>query len=256
MAIRTNLKSLTPRRQAYKQEITLLSHGYSNPQAWPDGKLTVFPWDNSIDQWLIDNVRLLNRTELVYGLLQRCCDLNGGKVDEFVVDEIVTVLLVSRALANDGILIYKSTCPFCGTKRDEQIQVPNELEKVGEKSTDYPGYDEITLPVTRDVVKIYPLLVRDEKEILNRTTEQKHNIPDGEMRTVMRVISINESKPDNLEELITWYRALSPKDAQFLESEGKRITPHLNTNIEHVCEEPTCGQKFMHFLAFDQEFFR
>lgn len=256
MPIKTNLKSLTPRRQQYKREITLLSHGYNDQTAWPDGKLTVFPWDNSIDQWLIDNARRLTKQELVYGLLKHCCDLNGGKLDKFVADEINLVLLVSRALSSDGVVVYTSVCPFCGAKKPEQIKVPDELEKVGEKSADYPGFDTITLPMIQDVVKVRPLLVEDEKTILDRKDEDKKVVPDSELRTIMRVKAINESKPDTLEELVTWFRALHAKDAKFLEDKGREITPHLNTNIPHVCDDTDCGRKFTYPLTFDQEFFR
>src|SRR5512139_1935475 len=256
MPIKTNLKSLTPRRQQYKREITLLSHGYNNPTAWPDGKITVYPWDNAIDQWLIENVRKLNKQELVYGLLKHCCDLNGGAVDDFVADEINVVLLVSRALTSDGTVVYTSLCPFCGAKKNENIKVPDELEKVGEKTADYCGFDAVTLPVVQDVVKLRPLLVKDEKLVLNRDDEQKKVIPDAELRTVMRVVAINDTKPDTLDELVTWYRALHAKDAKFLDDKGREITPHLNTNVPHVCDEPECGRKFTHPLTFDQEFFR
>jgi len=256
MPIKTNLKSLTPRRQQYKREITLLSHGYNNPTAWPDGKITVFPWDNAIDQWLVDNVRKQNKQELVYGLLRHCCDLNGGNIDDFVADEINVVLLVSRALTTDGVVVYTAVCPFCGYKKQEKLKVPDELEKVGEKTQDYAGFDEITLPVCEDKVKLRPLLVRDEKLVINREDDKKKVIPDAELRTIMRVVSIGEGKPDSLEELVTWFRALHAKDAKFLEDEGRRITPHLNTNIPHVCDEADCGRKFTHPVTFDQEFFR
>ena len=256
MAIKTNLKSLTPRRQQYKQEITLLSHGYNNPTAWPDGKLIVYPWDNAVDQWLIDHVRKLNKTELVYGLLRHCCDLNGGKIEDFVAEEINVVLLVSRALSTDGVVVYTSMCPFCGAKKQERIKVPDELEKVGEKKADYPGFDEITLPTVSDKVKLRPLLVTDEKLIVERGEEQKKAVPDAELRTLMRVIEINGTKPDTQEELVTWFRALHSKDAKFLDDEGRRLTPHLNTNIPHVCDEAECGRKFTHPITFDQEFFR
>jgi hypothetical protein len=256
MPIKTNLKSMAPRRQQYKREITLLSHGYNNPTAWPDGKLTVFPWDSAIDQWLIDNVRKLSKPELVYGLLRHCCDLNSGNIDDFVTDEINVVLLVSRALSTDGVVVYTSQCPFCGFKKQEQIKVPDELEKLGEKSADYPGFDLIKLPVVEDAVKIRPLLVRDEKLILTREEEKKKVVPDGELRTIMRVVSINDTKAETLDELVTWFRALHAKDAKFLEDEGRRLTPHLNTNIPHVCDEPDCGKKFTYPLNFDQDFFR
>ena len=256
MPIKSNLKSLAPRRQTYKQEITLLSHGYTNPTAWPDGRITIYPWDNSIEQWLLENVRKIGKQELVYGLLRLCCDLNGGAIDDFIVEEINVVLLVSRALSIDGKVTYTSSCPFCGHKKQETIEVPAELEKVGEKQSNYPGFDVISLPVVQDTVKIRPLLVRDEKMVINRTEDIKKQVPDAELRTLMRVITINDSAPDTLEELVTWYRALHPKDANYLEDQGRKITPHLNTVIPHACDDPECGKRFTHPLSFDQEFFR
>lgn len=247
---------MAPRRQQYKREITLVSHGFNNPAAWPDGKITVYPWDNAIDQWLVDNVRKYAKQDLVYGLLGYCCDLNKGSVDDFVADEINVVLLVSRALTTEGIVTYNSVCPYCGVKKQEKIKVPDELEKVGEKTAGYPGFDTITLPMVNDVVMLRPLLVRDEKVISGRTDETRKIIPDAELRTVMRVVSINDSKPDTLDELVIWFRALHARDAKFLEDEGRRITPHLNTNIPHVCDETECGRTFTHTLTFDQEFFR
>jgi hypothetical protein len=254
---------MTPRRQAYKREITLLSHGYTNPKAWPDGKLTVYPWDNAIDQWLLDNLKKLTKPDLVYGLLRNCCDLRGGdtaKVEDiigkFVADEINVVLLVSRALTTDGVVSYTAVCPHCGAKKAEKIKVPDELEKVGEKTMDYAGSDSVTLPDVADIVALRPLTVDDEKVIASRTEELRRATPDGELRTVMRVVTINETKPDTLAELILWFRALSPKDAKFLEEQGRLITPHLNTMVPHICDEPECGKKFNFPLNFDQDFFR
>lgn len=256
MPIKTNLQSLTSRRQKYKQEITLLSHGYKNQTAWPDGKIMVYPWDNAIDNYLLENIRRLSRQEMTIGLLRVCCDLNGGSVDEFISDEIMTVLLVSRALSTDGVVVYTASCPYCGAKKQEQVKVPAELEKVGEKTPDYPGFDLITLPLIKDVVKISPLTVKDERDIINRGDDKKKVVPDTELRTVMRVVDINEGKPDTLEELVTWYRALHTRDSKFLEDKGRELTPHLNTNIQHICDEPDCGRKFVFPLTFDQEFFR
>lgn len=256
MPIKTNLKTLAPRRQTYKREIQLLSHGYNDPAAWPDGKLTVFPWDDAIDRWMIDNVRKLSKQDLVYGLLRNCADLNGGNIDNFVADEINVVLMVSRALSTDGVVVYTAICPYCGGKRQEQIKVPDELEKVGEKTADYPGCDEITLPMIQDKVTLRPLLVKDEKTILNRKDADKKTVSDAELRTIMRVVTVGEGKPETLEELLNWYRSLHPKDSKFIEDEGRRITPHLNTNLPHVCDEPDCGRHFHQNVTIDQEFFR
>jgi len=248
------MKTLTPRRQAFKREIILLSHGFSNRTAWPGGKLTVYPWDSEVDEYLIEMARKTSRQQLVFGLLGKLCDLNGGKIDEFVADEVQTVLLVARALSTEGTVHYTSQCPFCAAKKIEQIKVPDELEKAGEKPDDYPGYDDITLPMCKDVVRVRPLLVKDERVIEDRSTEQKQQVSDTRLRLLLPIVSINDTKPDTLEELIAYSKALHPRDAKFIEEEERRLSPHLNTNLPHVCDD--CGKQFTHLLSFDQDFFR
>lgn len=255
MTIKTNMSTMTPRRQQFKREIILLSHGFSNKAAWPDGKITVYPWDSEIDQYLVKEGRKLTKQQLATGLIEHLCELNGGKVENLVADEVQTILLVARALSSDGIVVYTSACPApgCGAKRQEKIKVPDELEKVGEKSDTYPGYDEITLPVSKDVVHLRPILVKDERIIENRLQEQKETISDILLRLLMAVVSVNGGQPDVLEELVTYYRALPPKDAKFLEEQQIQLSPHLNTRIMHSCDE--CGKVFSQMLTFDQEFF-
>jgi hypothetical protein len=254
MAIKTNLPSLTPRRQEYKREIILPSGGFSNPKAWPAGRLTVFPWDTQTDEYLIENARKANKQQIIYGLLQQLCYLNGASVDDFVSDEIPAILLVARSLSTGGTVAYTSQCPYCNKRTGETIKVPDELERLGEKKPDYVGSDLITLPQSQDVLRIRPLLVKDEKIILDRTDEQRAAISDTSLRLLMPIVSINDSKPDTLEELNTYFHALPPKDARFLTDEERRLTPHLNTVLPHVCDD--CGREFKHNLSFDQDFFR
>jgi len=254
MPIRSNLKSFTPRREQYKREITLLSKGYTSPKAWPDGKLTVYPWDNEVDEWVIENVRRLSKEEFIFALLGKCCNLNGGDVALFISDEINLVLLVSRARLSADRVTYLAVCPFCGYKKEESAMIPDELEPLGVKAADYPGWDAITLPEINDVVKIRPLMVRDERMIVGRLEIERRITSDALLRTLLRVVSINDTQPDKLAELVEWYRALPPKDAKFLEDEGRRLTPHLNTAMPHKCDE--CLKEFKHVLDFNAEFFR
>lgn len=256
MAIKTNMTSLAPRRQQYKKTITLMSHGYSNPSAWPDGALTVYPWDSEMDAYLLEASKQDSGSTVLFDLLARCANLNGGSVDDFVADEVNAVLLVSRALAADNVIRYQSRCPSCGTKRQEKILVPDELEKMAEKSKDYPGYDEITLPVCKDIVCITPLLVRQERLLASRPAEDKLKINDVELRHLLHVVSINNTKPDTADELAVWYRALHPTDVRYLAEQSKELTPHLNTLLPHKCENAQCRMDFFHMLTFDQDFFR
>ena len=260
MAIKTNLKSMAPRREAFKRELVLMSKGAGNRLAWPGGKITVYPWDSSIDDLVLNGAKSGNPRNLLFEILEKVSSMNG-KTDDFYADEINLVLLASRALANDGTIAYTSTCPApgCGNKTQETIRVPDELEPVAEKADDWPGYDDIKLPKSGDYVRLRPVQIKDEKIIAQRLTPQRLAVPDSLLRILMHVELIGTDgkewgKPETLEELHGWYNALPPKDAKFLAEQERALSPHANTVIAHKCD--VCGTHFTHLLTFDTDFFR
>lgn len=253
MPIKTNMKSLQPRRQVYKREITLLSKGFSAPKSWPDGKITVFPWDSEVDAYLLEQSKTSGQGNLLYGILDKVCDLNGASVDQFVFSEINAILLVSRAIQFDGAVEYESVCPYCKTTDRESIQIPGELALIGEKKPGYPGYDDITLPECKDVVRIRPLLVKDQKKIEDRA-DGWQDYTERHLQIYLSIVSVNEGTPDNLEEVSQWYQALSPADARYLEEQQVDLSPRLDNRLPHKCKQ--CARQFFHTLLFDQEFFR
>lgn len=255
MAIKTNMKSLQPRRLTYKREITLLSRGFSAPQAWPDGKITVFPWDSDVDAYLLEQTKQTDKGPLLYGIIEKVCNLNGASVDQFVWGEVNALLLLARALQFNGIVEYESNCPYCGSTANETIKIPDELQPVGEKEKGYPGWDEITLPDCNDVVRIRPLLVKDQKKIDQRAKDELWaKFTERHLQIFLPVISVGDGAVDNLEEISIWYSALTPNDARYLEEKENELAPHLDSRIPHKCDK--CLRKFYHTLTFDQEFFR
>jgi hypothetical protein len=254
MPIKTNMKSLQPRRQAFKREIQLLSKGFSAPEAWPEGKITVFPWDSDVDAYLMEKVNKGGRGNLLYGILEKVCNLNGASVDKFVFSEINGILLFSRALRFNGPVEYDSHCPHCHSTDKESIKIPEELSPIGEKEVGYKGMDSITLPGCKDVITLRPLLVADQKKIEDRAKNEWKSVPERVAQIVYPIVDINGGRPDTIEELITYYEALSPDDCIYLEEQEIALTPHLDTKIPHKCKE--CGKDFYHTLMFDQEFFR
>jgi hypothetical protein len=149
---------------------------------------------------------------------------------------------------------YECTCPNCRTTTVETITVPDELGRVGEKDTSYPGFDTLTLPECQDVLQVRPLQVKDESIILAREPASKALMTDRVMHILMPIVSINDGKPDAWEEATRWYNALSPSDAQYLEDRENELYPHLATEIPHLCDQ--CQKKFKHTLDFTAEFFR
>jgi len=248
--IKSNLPSLVPARERFKREITLLSKGFSDP-AWKGGKLTVYPWDTAIDDFLLERSRKKHDT-VVFELLPKLCNLNGGDVNNFVLSEATTILLVSRSISRENKLMLMLTCPDCGHDWQEEIIVPDQLEKVGEKDDAYPGWDLIKLPCT-DVVKCRPLLIRDELSIMNRTDR---SVSDRIARIVTAIISINDSQPDDLAELLTWYNALPPQDTEYLEKQQNLLSPHLSTTVTVQCPKKQCKREWEHTFPLDENFFR
>lgn len=252
MAIKTNMTELTPRRERFKREIQLLSGGYTDRQAFPSGMITIYPWDSSIDAWFQDRAMKGRQDTIFIDLFQKLCNLNGCPVDKFVSGDVFTVLMVSRALRTQNTLSYVAKCPACGHAESEKIVVPDELEKVGEKSLDYPGYDDITLPVCKDDVRISPLLVGQERSISESNDQDK--MPNQLARVLYSIQLVGGGEPESIDEALEWYQALDPQDLDYLETQINEHNPHLDQEIHHKCDK--CGEEFSHTLALDQEFFR
>lgn len=252
MAIKSKMTDLTPGRQKYKQKIKLISGGYASPTAFPNGEITVFPWDSSTDRWLTERAK---GPGAVYDLVTQLADLNGCPLDKFVLGDVSTVLLVARAIARQNIVEVRPVCPHCRHQHPvDRISVPDELEKLGEKTADYAGFDSIILPVCGDEVKIRPLIVADERGIVGRSEMQRKDVPDTLARTLAAIVSINDTQADNLTEMVTWWNSLHAKDQEFITAEEDRLYPHLNTDLAYTCDE--CTRPFKHRMALDQEFFR
>jgi hypothetical protein len=255
MALKTNLTDLTPGREKFKQEIQLISGGYSCPKAFPNGKITVYPWDNEVDTWLVERSRRAGN-QVTWELLKKVSDLNGCPVEDFVLGDLNTVLMVSRAITSNNIISLSPVCPHCRVEnKPAEIRIPDELEKLGEKKLDYQGFDNVILPVSKDVVSFRPAQVKDEIQI-SETDDAKKMEMGGEdaMRALMLVTAVGGGAPDSLKELVTWWRALHPSDREFLLLEQDRLTPHLNQNVMFKCD--FCFRDFDYKLKIDRDFFR
>lgn len=253
MALKSNMTGLVSAREKFKREIVLLSHGYSCPEAFPDGLCTIYPWDTTVDEWLMARRKKGGSSvrQIFYELVAQLVKLGPCPIEKFVVGDINTVLLVSRSILHDSRVQYLATCPKCGTTEKAMVTVPDGLEKIGEKSAAYPGFDQIVLPVCADVVKIRPLLIKDQIEITGR---QDKSISDHLAETLTSVIDVNDTTPDSLKELTTWFMALHPRDQMFIQTSQGDLFPHLNQAIAHRCDE--CGKDYEFNLEIDDEFFR
>lgn len=254
MAIKTNLKTLTPRREAYKREITLVSGGYYAPKELPGGKITIFPWDTTIDAWFQERLRQPKRDFALWEVAERVSAMNGISYKKMPIGDILTILMVSRSILSDCVVEYTAVCPQCSRPHPDKLKVPDELVPVGKKAPDFNGLDKITLPDCGDDVELKVLSVGDEIEIGDRPDDEKVLLPDAIATILFSVATVGGGRPDNKEEALAWYNALSPKDADFLRKKRVELTPQLDPDLQIKCDG--CGHKFVHSLEFQRDFFR
>lgn len=252
--INTNLKSLAPRREQYKREITLVSGGYYNTKAFPSGTVTVYPWDSAIDAWFTERMRLPNRERALWEAAAQVASLNGCSVNDMLMGDILTILMVSKSIRKNCVVEYTATCPKCSRAHAESITIPNDLPVNGKKAPDFKGLESMVLPDCQDAVVFRFLNVGDSLRIEERSADDRKVMSDHLAQILLPIASVGGGTPETTDEMLKWYNALSPNDADFLEKEQERRYPRLDTALPHVCDG--CQNKFTYDLELNRDFFR
>jgi hypothetical protein len=162
--------------------------------------------------------------------------------------------MVSKSIRTDCVVEYYVRCPRCERGEKATIRVPDELQILGKKAPDYAGVDDITLPDSKDVVTFRPMTVGDNMWIMERDAEKRQKLPDLIAGILLPIKAVGGGSVDNTDEILNWYDALSPKDAEFLKTEQGKLHPQLNTAVQHKCD--SCGEKFTYDLDLNRDFFR
>lgn len=255
MALKTKLVDLSPARDKFRSQIKLLSGGFTDRTLFKDGMITVYPWDADVSSWFVDQSHKMSGIQLTRELIAKITGLSKENTDKVVASEALLLLLVSRSLATRQQISYQCRCPHCRlVQPTETVTVPDDLERKAEKGPDYPGWEEITLPESADVVRFRPLTVGDEIAIDSRSAKHKATASDAVARVLTAIISVGGGNPDSVDELIRYYRALNPADVEFLEQSIDGASPQINNRLRHVCVG--CGKEFEFELTFDSTFFR
>lgn len=257
MPIKTTLPSLAPATERFKTTLNLISRGYSLPKDLvPNGAITVYPWDTEISEWIVDASATVQRDDAgfsarVVGKLTR---LPTAVVEQFVASELLLVMLVARSLTSNGKLSYVARCPHCGAEQAQcVIKVPDDLGILGQKPADYPGYDMIKLPCG-DELKVRPLLVNDLAKI-TPDLSKRFGVSNLALQNMRSIMEVGGGTPDNVDELVTYYKALPPADIDFLRAKLNELSPALDTLVPHVCDRASCQRSFKYNLGLNYDFF-
>jgi ribosomal protein S27E len=280
MPITTNLTDLTSARARLMKRINLPSGGAAAPRSFPDGELTIYPWDSTIDDVIFQRDALRNKRgngsstqdpALFFDLLPSLCNLNGCPIERFFASEVMLVVMVSRALSRNNVVSINVKCPECGKMNNVSVTVPDDLEILGQKQPGYLGYDDIVLPSAKDVVRMRPLTVGDELSIIREDEGDDIPLvlPKGALdprklgmrmrRAIHAVVAIGASAdklgaPDSAQEVVTYLAALPPTDLEFIYKQSNELSPQLSTRVRIKCEH--CGHEYDAYLDLGRDFFR
>jgi len=254
MPIKTNLEDLRDRKLKFGVEIQLVSRAYFAPEILQDGMIRVFPWDTEVTSWTLRRMRQPRFHAYIADLAQKLADWKDVDILRVPIGDINTVNLVGRAMAYPSPVHYHYNCPHCPHVGTEVIKVPDALERKAEKPADYPGWDETILLDSQDEVRFRPMEVRDLIDVEERSEDSKRVIDDTTFNVCRQVVAVGGGTPTDMEEVVRWYRALSPSDAQQLLEDQKEAHPELETRIAYRCD--ACDGNFHFTLDFNTSFFR
>lgn len=266
MGIKTNMKSLTPRREAFKKEITLVTGGYYCKDKLPGGKVTVFPWDSHVDEWFTEQSQKSRSQFLLYETASKVAALNGLDWKDLTDGDAMTIIMVARAITTGFKVRFETECPGCSDKTISEVAVPDQLDKVNEKTDDYSGIETITLPVSKDKVMFRHAFVKDLISVNGRSPENKSKVTQAAAIAALTVVSIGgtgekdpttgliDGAPASIQEFLQWYEALPPEDEKYLATQRAALEPNLSQKVNCKCDK--CSKEFSYKLDLTLDFFR
>lgn len=253
--IKSNLPSLVPSSERLKQTIQLISKGYALKPELAVGQLTVYPWDEEISDWMITSSRAQDPLFTV-AVVQKLTRLPSPLMERFVASELLLVMLVARSLSTKGEINYKARCPHCQTvQASTTLKVPGEMGILGSKAEDYPGFDEITLPESKDKIRFRPLQVMHLRQAIEARAQMVASISENGANLALSIQAVNDTLPESPQELFAYYLALPPVDVAYLKQKSKELSPALDTHVPHTCDAEDCRSPFHYNLGLHYDFF-
>ena len=258
---------MQPRREAYKRSIPLISGGYYAKAAFPDGLITVYPWDSRTDEWFLEKLRKTSeeRDYAILEVAEKVSALKGLKYGQLLESDAEEIVMVSRAMSTGLQVIFEAECPACNANNKNEIKIPDGLTKVSEKKPDFNGIETITLPENLDVIEFKHLNIADLIKVNQRSDDSKKEVPTKLALGATCLLSVNgngtvddkgarDGAPTSLQDAIVYLEALSPVDIEYFYQQRVELYPHLDRKVVVECDK--CGHRFDYVLRLTTDFFR
>lgn len=257
MAIKSNISGIKIIDESVRA--LLPSGGFYLPNyLLENGTLKIKPWGHTLDKEIVKSAKKKGR-DIFLKIIQKVTDIPIELIPSVLIGDATTISLVARSLRKSGQMVYTSRCPSCDRTEEEHIRLPDDLRLKNSPDGGYSETYEIILPKIEDHVKLSYISLDTVDKARDRTESIFNNKIGIDLNTILyTIVEIGDGKdygkPENFDEICTWFNALPVSDQTFLEESANKSQPSYVPEIEHLCSN--CGTTFYHTIRLDEQFFR
>jgi hypothetical protein len=241
------------------QVFTLPSHGFPYPDAFPEGRITVYPYNSEVEQTIADE-GIVPQERINKAVKCIAAFPEVFNTDDLLVGDQYYVFAASRSMSGDAQYKFKTQCSSCGKQEEHEFTLPNGLP-IKEYPATFKEPLTFDLPDLKDTIGIRFLRVRDEKQIrlFCKTRKQVHN-EQGDItitaRLASHIASVNDGQPDNLDEAYEYVKGLAGADFIKLRTEIQKSQPGLMQLLRVQCPHSDCNTVYTTVFPINADFFR
>ena len=209
------------------------------------------------DEDLLTNRSLLRKGVAIDRVIDNLIKDNSVKGESLYIGDRNAILIYARSSAYGNIYKTKVACPSCGDTSKQNFDLKehetyhgDEYEGFGIQGTENVTF-KTTLPLSKIVAEIRPLLGADENQMVkkNKGSKALDNLITNQMRQF--VISFNEHSDRSVVNHVI--DNMTAMDSKHLRNVFKAISPDLQ--IKDLFECPSCGHEEEMTVPFGADFF-
>jgi hypothetical protein len=250
--------------QAVVKEILLPSAGYPYQDHIPGGRLLINAFDWDAERTLFKGVSEPGNKEMLryVEVANHICHFPKGFTAENLLEgDLQYILLEGRSLSYGEDYKFTTTCPECKKDEEANVKVPAHLP-CNRFPSDFSGVAHLTTTES-NIVGVRFLTAREEMDCENLTRQriakkviEKNRYEDdlALTRLCKHIVSVNDGKPDSLEELRKWVKSIRVTEKSEILAFINHIAPGVNYRLEMEC--PECHSSYKILMPIGADFFR
>ena len=253
--------------ERYSELIELPSQGRLYDGKLPGGEIEIYAMGVEEESMLIGKNNKTEASRALDRLIERCIKTDFP-IDELLVSDRFYIFLMIRKISYGSIYDYFVTCPNCGDKVSQHVDIPGSFNvTLLDEGVTEPFYTD--LPMCKKRVGFKLLRMKDETDTQMYSRNQRRVSKNSDInheylyRIAKHIVSVDDIVDGDLDQKITnisitealeFVRTLIGRDSSKLKSAIAKNDCGIDLKFDTDCN--SCGEEFKTSLEFTAEFFR